>query len=222
MNLANNQNWRRNLLIVVVAIVAVTGLSLLLWQFLGLKLIKTLPIDASMGVDNRAEIAFEFNKRMATSYTPRGEDASNPRNVIELEPYVDGHTTVKDNRVIFTPEYNLRPFTKYKATLVSAKPGLGKGEARYTITFTTGQGKFSDQDPASPRNKFIKSLPYTTNAYSIDYLVVDNMFVVQIFEAPVEGNKQAVLDYLFSQGVDVPPNQVSYYVIPLLGNTSGP
>jgi hypothetical protein len=222
VNPAKNNIWKNKLFILALAIASLFVVLLIAWQFRGLKLVKTMPVDASTNVENKPVIVFEFNKPMAANYTPRGEDESSPQNVIELEPYVDGDVTVKDSQVIFTPKNNLRPYTKYVATLVNAKPKLGRGSANYTITFTTGQGKFSDQDPDSPRNKFIRSLPYTTSAYSIDYVVADDVFVIQILAAPVEANKQAALDFISSQGVELQPEQVNFYVIPFLGNTSGP
>lgn len=119
-------------------------------------------------------------------------DDNKPYTSINISPKIDGAAVVNGNWIEFKPASLLVGQTKYTVTIVGAKSVSGKVLQDTNTSFTTGDQVLSD---------FEKSLPYTTDGYTIDRLR-DGTITVFILSAPAETYKQEALKLLRSNGID--------------------
>jgi hypothetical protein len=223
----------RKLLFVLFGLVlAVLTLLLVILPNSRFRFVKTEPGNNQQLFSSTQNVIFYFNKDMAPNYTPQGEkDPTAPQNLIKINPYVFGTTKVDGKKVTFVPN-GLAPFEfnkKYTATLTNIKSQKGQTLPDKSITFTVvytpltslpkslqeQQASQTDKykDANTPRNQFIKSLPYTTPGYNIEYIEAQDYFLIRVTKSLVADNKAAALKYMADHSIDTKRERIDFFVL---------
>lgn len=204
------------------------------------RLVRTDPKNGSHQVSYNQSVIFYFNRNLATQTAPKEGQQHDEQylekftyglsnNIVEVSPSVPGKVNIDGNKLIFQPGVlGFSVDTDYTIKLEKIKSVGGETIPDITITFRVSYVPFnnlsSDQqnqqlnqtdqyhDTNSPRNKFIQSLPYSTNGYRIEYLQSNDYFLVSIINTPVSTQKEAALRYMSNHGIDTKQDKITYFI----------
>lgn len=174
---------KRIVILILVVILLWAGLALYSSKNRSLGIASVFPLADTLQAPTDKGIVLTFNKSL---------DSTNPYKEVRITPKTAGSVAVNDKTLTFTPDYQLRPNTKYTIVVVGAKHEETFFDSR-PLSFTTGEQKMTF---------FEKELPYRSEDYSIDRLS-DGSIVVTITSPPADENTKKALELLTSKGVDI-------------------
>lgn len=162
------------------------------------QIIQTIPSNNTPNVEVKAPIIIKFSRPLSTDEIVH----------IALQPPAPGNVNYNSDRTqaTFEPFFNYKTGTQYTVAIT------GTEFADYNFNFSTfsPQGsQFSgiptpNLAPGSGMQKFISTLPYRNEQFTIDHLATSNLIIITITQLPYETNKQAALDYIKSFGFENP------------------
>lgn len=200
----------------VAGIVLLLVIALLVGYFsLALRLVKAEPKDGARNVSlDRVELT--FNQEMGSA-TVNATDAE-AVNVFSITPWLPGVVEVSDRSIIFTPLERFGAGQTYSVSLRNVRSKNGRGSRDIAIQFSTAPVLASASWAA-----LIKSLPYETSGFVVDYQSATGKIQIRIYEDPVEEQKQKAFEYIRLFGVDPDKEPVDIYLAPgVTGGGSGP
>ncbi len=212
-------------LILVIIYAVITG-----HQF---HLVRTDPANGSQNVPTTQIVSFYFNQNLAkansTSTDSQNYSTGFDFNIVAISPETPGSVSISGKKVVFKPGIQGLTSQPYTMHLTHIKSEQGKTLPDITLSFNVTYVPFNElpadqqqqqinqtdqtQDVNSARNKFIKSLPYTNDNYSIEYIESDDYFLVRVTNSPVATQKAAALKYMTDHGIDTQKERIDYFVI---------
>jgi len=209
---------KRNLLIIIVAVVAMAGLAV--WYDLThVFLISSSPANKSQKVAQSDPVTLTFNQSLA----------DDNQSHFSIEPKVHGNITITGRRLTFTPSDPYQPNTSYTVTLAQPTSSTGRVGGDAKISFTAKQIDYQNQTPTQQAaslgqtdalarsNPLVGFLPQQTLHYDLEFTVdADKNVQYQLhlnailldpsqqadYQALLKQYKQEAFDFIRSKSVD--------------------
>jgi len=205
---------KRLLLLGLVGLALLVAVIVLVSRTQSMRLVSSQPKDGAVNVEPPAEIVLVFNRELAPAAPLGTENATT--NLLKIAPPATGSIRVEGKRLTFTPTSRLEAGQRYVLRLTEVRAKTGQAGPSVGLSFSI-QAAFYDER----RAQFIASLPYNGDRFSIDYNQLGDFFSVSVLEDPAEAVKEEALQFLSSHGVTPANAEISFYLIPGVGGSSG-
>ncbi len=191
------------LIIIVLVLAAAAGV----WFFIGrqsFRITSSSPSNGGVTYGDQSIILY-FNQTLKPTSEQNISLTSTPD--IGGVLYIQGDSLVIDHNPLFDED---REYSLQLANIVSANNNkIDHINLKFRV-------KLSEQQ------KFIASLPYYGDGYSIEYILGDRRFFVQISKNPIEDYKARAAEYIKSKGFDLSVVNVVYEPIRSLEGRGSP
>jgi hypothetical protein len=202
----------------ILALLAAVVVIAIIWYYqVAFRVVKVVPQPGTQPIAPPSLVTITFSQPLATANLD-ATDSNAPNNLV-IQPSVTGTVTVNSNQLLFTPSQPFAYSTTYQFVLKNLTAQTGRRGRDYQFQYVIQPAPVNT---SQTRRDFIKSLPYTTANFSVDYNAIDNVFMVEILSAPVDQAKADALSYLGVHGVAPPADQLHYDVVPYLSGQAGP